>query len=184
AGRPPEPEPERGTVFGRYVVLERIGRGGMGVVYAAYDPDLERRIALKLIRTDVGRDPDTLRARLLAEAQAMARLAEPNVLTVHDVGAVGGHVFIAMELVDGATLSGWLRAAPRGRREILAAFVAAGRGLAAAHEAGLVHRDFKPDNVLVGKDGRVRVTDFGLALPLASAIEDEGESDPALTRTG
>ncbi len=131
--------PER---LGRYHVLERLGAGGMGVVVAAYDPELDRKVAIKLIHA--GRDDEEARARLLREAQAMARLAHPNVVAVHDVGVFAGQVFVAMEFVRGETLGGWLQRQPRGWSEVLAVFVSAGRGLAAAHEAGLVHRDFKP----------------------------------------
>jgi hypothetical protein len=169
----------RNTAVGRYIVLEHIGSGGMGMVYAAYDPELDRKVALKLIRADRGaRDVDALQSRLLREAQAMARVAHPNVVHVYDVGLwnsgtsaqhewprEGQQVFVAMEYVDGGTLRGWLRAQPRHWQEVLAHFIAAGRGLAAAHAAGLVHRDFKPDNVLLGSDGRARVTDFGLVHP-------------------
>jgi tetratricopeptide (TPR) repeat protein/predicted Ser/Thr protein kinase len=162
---------ERGTAVGRYMILDRIGSGGMGVVYAAWDPELERRIALKLLRPErLGSGPD--RPRLLREAQAMARLTHPNVVAVHDAGTFGDRVFVAMELVEGRTLRQWLAEASRSRREILETFLAAGRGLAAAHAAGLVHRDFKPENVLIGKDGRARVVDFGLA---RESGEAEGE---------
>ncbi len=156
-----------GTRLARYVVLETIGAGAMGVVYAAYDPELHRRVALKLLRPDPSSDPlsSPARGRLLREAQALARLAHPNVVTVHDVGTLDGEVFLAMEFVEGGTLRDWLRAAPRGWREVLALLRQAGEGLAAAHDAGLVHRDFKPDNVLVGAGERARVTDFGLAQP-------------------
>ncbi len=154
----------RGAVLSRYVVLEQIGVGAMGVVYAAYDPELDRQVALKLLRHE-GRHLEALRLRLLREAQALARLSHPNVVAVHDVGTCGDDsVFLALELVDGTTLADWLKQ-PRSWREVLRVFVDAGRGLAAAHAAGLVHRDFKPANVLVGQDGRVRVTDFGLARP-------------------
>ena len=148
----------RGTLIGRYVLVDLLGKGGMGAVYLAYDPELDRRIALKLVR-DVTGDG---RERLIAEAKAMARVSHPNVCAVHDAGSFAGGVFIAMELVDGQTLGEW-RKQPRTRREILAVFDAAGRGLTAAHAAGIVHRDFKPGNVMIGRDGRVRVLDFGLA---------------------
>ncbi|MEZ4385457.1 MAG: serine/threonine-protein kinase [Nannocystaceae bacterium] len=155
------PERERGALLGRYVVLDRLGVGGMGVVYAAFDPELDRKVAIKLLQQ---RGPGSMGpARLLREAKAMARLSHPGVITVHDVGIVDDQVFIAMELVEGGTLREWLAAAPRSWREVVNVFIQAGEGLAAAHEAGLVHRDFKPDNVLVGDDGRVRVLDFGLA---------------------
>jgi hypothetical protein len=154
-----------GARVGRYVLRARLGAGAMGVVFSAHDPELEREIAVKLLRSDLDDDAPRLplTARLLREAQAMARLAHPNVVAVHDVGWFGDHIFIAMELVQGQTLAQWLAAAPRPIAEVLAMFIAAGSGLAAAHAAGLVHRDFKPENVLVGRDGRVRVTDFGLA---------------------
>jgi len=153
----------RGATLSRYVVLERIGHGAMGVVYAAYDPELDRQVALKLLRPR-GRQLEELRRRLLREAQALARLSHPNVVAVHDVGTAGDAVFLALELVDGTSLERWM-AEPRPWREVLRVFRDAGRGLAAAHAAGLVHRDFKPANVLLGKDGRARVTDFGLARP-------------------
>ena len=153
----------RGTTVGRYLVLERLGTGGMGKVYAAYDPQLDRKLALKLLRDDLGRNQRQYRARMLREAQAMARLAHPNVIAVHDVGTFGKRVFLAMELVEGGTLKSWLRTKQPTGHEVLDVFLDAGRGLAAAHAAGLVHRDFKPENVLIGADGRARVTDFGLA---------------------
>ena len=164
AGRPGEPEvPIR---LGRYVVLDRLGAGGMGVVYSAFDPELDRRIAVKVLRPrSTGGYQEGAQARLVREAQAMARLAHPNVIAVFDVGTLGNAVFFAMERVDGGTLRDWLRTR-RSWREILAVFVQAGRGLAAAHAAGIVHRDFKPENVLIARDGRVRVTDFGLARAL------------------
>jgi tetratricopeptide (TPR) repeat protein len=154
----------RGTAVGRYLVLERLGAGGMGVVYAAYDPELDRRVALKLLRTGaLGLELEAGRALLLREAQAMARVSHPHVVPVYDVGTFGEQVFLAMELVEAQTLRQWLSAAPRSWREVRNAFVEAGRGLAAAHAVGLVHGDVKPENLLVGRDGRVRVTDFGLA---------------------
>jgi eukaryotic-like serine/threonine-protein kinase len=158
----------RGTLVDRYVVLEQVGAGASGAVYAAYDPDLDRRIALKLRRMSGKReDREAMRERMLREAQAMARLSDRHVVAVHDVGIVGEDVFIAMEFVAGGTLRSWLAAARRTWSEIRAVFVAAGRGLEAAHRAGLVHRDFKPDNVMIGDDGRVAVTDLGLARAIA-----------------
>jgi eukaryotic-like serine/threonine-protein kinase len=171
---------ERGTAVGRYVVLDRLGEGGMGIVYRAFDPELDRAVALKLLHThrktgsSVG-DPTWL----LREAQALARLSHPNVVIVHDVGVIGDdQVFVAMELVDGVTLRNWLGAERRTWREVRTAMLAAGAGLAAAHAAGLVHRDFKPENVVVGADGRVRVMDFGLAR-VRSDAEQRATSEPA-----
>lgn len=155
------PPLERGTTLGRYVILERLGMGGMGEVFAAYDPHLDRKVALKLLRGGA-LSAEEGRARLLREAQAMARLQHPNVITVHDVGVLDDRVFIAMEFIEGETLSDWLRG-DRAWLDVLSVFRQAGDGLAAAHRAGLVHRDFKPDNVLVDRDGRPRVLDFGLA---------------------
>jgi tetratricopeptide (TPR) repeat protein len=160
------PSLPRGTMIGRFVVVDQLGSGGMGVVVAAYDPELDRRVAIKLLRPSVLGDG---RLRLVREAQAIARIAHPNVVSVFDVGELDGAVFIAMEHVDGQTLGKWLRQQPRTLPQILGAFRQAGRGLAAAHAADLVHRDFKPDNVLVGHDGRVRVVDFGLARGRGSA---------------
>jgi predicted Ser/Thr protein kinase len=143
--------------LGRYVLLDRLGAGAMGTVHSAWDRELERRVALKLLHR--GHEP----ARFQREAQALAKLKHPNVVTVYDVGRAGGDAFIAMELVDGMSLRRWLGQGPRDTAEVLRVLEAAGRGLAAVHAVGLVHRDFKPDNVLVGADGIVRVVDFGLA---------------------
>jgi serine/threonine protein kinase len=155
-----------GARIGRYLVRELLGRGGMGAVYAAHDPELDRAVAIKVIAAEAKGTASTrthARARLLREAQAMAKLAHPNVITVHDVGTFGEQVFVAMELVEGVTLRQWLKEASRSIDAIVETFRSAGEGLVAAHAAGIVHRDFKPDNVLVGLDGRVRVLDFGLA---------------------
>ncbi len=150
------------TRLGRYVPTERLGGGGMGVVYRAHDPELDRDVAIKLLRERADVGSKEARARMVREAQALARFSHPNVVQVFDVGTSNGRVWLAMELVEGTTLGRYLQAADRGRAEILRVFAAAGRGLAAAHAEGLVHRDFKPDNVFVGDDGRVRVGDFGL----------------------
>jgi tetratricopeptide (TPR) repeat protein len=158
---------ERGQAIDRFVVLGLVGRGGMGEVYAAYDPELDRKVAIKLLRARG--DAADGRSRLFREAQAIAKLQHPNVVVVYDVGTFGQSVFIAMEFVEGRTVSGWLHAGARTRREIMDVYLAAGRGLAAAHAAGLVHRDFKPDNVMVTNDGQVRVMDFGLARQVAEA---------------
>jgi len=149
-----------GAEVGKYRLDSVLGSGGMGVVWAAYDPDLERRVAIKLLRSID--NVASLRTRLLREARAMARLKHPNVLTVYEVGTDRNRDYIVMELIDGADLDRWLAAKPP-RAEIFAALVAAGRGLAAAHDAGLIHRDLKPHNILRGRDGGVYVTDFGLA---------------------
>jgi formylglycine-generating enzyme required for sulfatase activity len=161
-----------GARIGRYVIIERVGTGAMGVVYGAYDPELDRKVALKLIKPGQGGAKDTARARLLREAKAIARLQHPNVVAVHDVGVYEDQVFLAMEFVAGGTIKSWLAAQMRSWREIVDVFVAAGRGLAAAHAAGLVHRDFKPDNVLLDKEQRPRVVDFGIARQ-AGAGDDE-----------
>jgi tetratricopeptide (TPR) repeat protein len=155
---------ESAGAIGRYTRLEAIGAGAMGVVYAAYDPELDRKVALKVLRVPPSApDTEALRARIVREGQALARLSHPNVVHVYEVGTIGDRVFLAMELIDGRTLAGWLEEKPRTWREVLDVFCEAGRGLATAHAANLVHRDFKPENVLVGRDGRVCVTDFGLA---------------------
>ncbi|MEM6995130.1 MAG: serine/threonine-protein kinase, partial [Myxococcota bacterium] len=154
--RNPRPGPlQRGDVVGRYVVLERLGKGGMGVVYGAYDPRLNRKVALKVVAP--GDRVEASERALLREAQALAQLSHRNVATVHDVGAIDGDIFIAMEFLDGATLTQWLAETTRSPEEILDVFRQAGQGLSAAHEAGIVHRDFKPDNVIVTVDGRVVV---------------------------
>ncbi|MCA9718178.1 MAG: serine/threonine protein kinase, partial [Myxococcales bacterium] len=161
---------------GRYMIIERVGAGGMGAVYAAYDPELDRKVAVKLLhRRHCGSETQL---RLIREAQAMARLSHPNVVAVHDVGPHGGRVFMAMDFVEGTTMTRWLET-PRRWQDVLNLFIQAGRGLVAAHDAGLLHRDFKPDNVLVSLDGRAQVTDFGLACvartPSAAARERERE---------
>ena len=165
-GRPGSRAPTAGDRVGRYVIEERLGAGGMGVVFAALDSALQRRVALKLVRSDAdGRTHGGGgSARLMREAQTLARLSHPNIVAVHDVGeGDDGRMFIAMELVDGGSLTAWLRRAPRSVEERIDRMIEAGRGLVAAHAAGVVHRDVKPDNILVGLDGRARVTDFGLA---------------------
>jgi len=169
-----ETEIRHGTKIGRFVVVGELGKGGMGVVYAAHDRELDRRVALKVLRAAAATDEE--RMRMLREGQAMARVTHPNVITVYEVGVEGTLVFLAQELLDAGTLGGWLEG-QRSQPEIIAKFISAGRGLAAAHAAGLVHRDFKPDNVLLGTDGRVRVADFGLARALGTE-----EGLPAATR--
>jgi hypothetical protein len=167
----------------RYRLLDELGRGGMAVVHAALDTQLHRRVALKLVRPD--RLDGAGRARLLREATALAQLRHPNVIQVHDAGTRGDQVFIAMELVDGGSLARWLATGERSVAEIVRMFAGAGRGLAAAHAAGLIHRDFKPDNVLIDR-GLARVADFGLAVadPVATAPVAEPPLLTSLTQTG
>ncbi|WAS98261.1 tetratricopeptide repeat protein [Nannocystis punicea] len=188
---------ERALQLTRYVLVRRLGAGGMGVVYLAYDPSLDRKVAIKLLRVAPGDGPaQAAHARLLREAQALARLSHGNVVAVHDVGSYDAEalttlrmgpnrtepvpkdrlpqaagVFLVMEYVPGITLAQWLDARVRGLREVLDVFLAAGRGLVAAHAVGIIHRDFKPGNVLVGETGRICVFDFGLA-------RSAGEAEP------
>ena len=151
-----------GAKLGRYALLRVLGEGGMGVVFAAYDEELDRKVAIKLLRTPAqGAGWD--KSWLLNEAKAMARLSHPNIVQVYDVGEEEQQLFVAMEFLVGVSLKDWLKAKKRSWREVVEVSAQAGRGLQAAHEAGLVHCDYKPQNVLVGKDGRVRVLDFGLA---------------------
>src|SRR5262249_50800759 len=170
--------------IGRFILLEPLGAGAMGEIYAAYDERLERKVALKLVRSG-SRLTAHADERLLRQAQTLAQVSHPNAVQIYEAGTYNGRLFIAMELVRGKTLTSWLRDArqlPRAvrRREILRQFIAAGRGLEAAHAAGVAHRDFKPDNVLVGDDGRVRVVDFGLARALGDEpAPAEGVGDAA-----
>ncbi|HEX8701181.1 MAG TPA: serine/threonine-protein kinase [Myxococcaceae bacterium] len=185
-GEPAKPPAPRNTErVGRFIPLRVLGEGGMGVVYAAYDPELDRKVALKLLRvTRKDVDLETGRLRLVREAQAMARISHPNVIPVFEAGPWDGQVYVAMELVDGGTLHDWLKEKPRSWREILEKYLSAGRGLAAAHTAGLVHRDFKPANVLVGRDGRVFVTDFGLARSMGEAALPSGREQEPVPAAG
>jgi tetratricopeptide (TPR) repeat protein/predicted Ser/Thr protein kinase len=187
----------RGTEVDRFIVLRSVGRGAMGEVYAAHDPELDRKIAIKILRARSPADSgDEGRTRFIREAQAIAKVAHPNVVVVYDVGTYDGRVFIAMEFIAGNTLGYWLQAQPHTLTEILEVFAGAGRGLAAAHEKDVIHRDFKPDNVMVGADGQARVMDFGLArlsldreksvpdksLPPASPLAAHGrDHDPLAT---
>ena len=191
------PEPARqssprtlheGDRVGRFTVLHTLGHGGMGIVLAAMDDDLDRTVAIKIVRpTGEGNNSQRSRERLLREARAMARVSHPNVITVHEVGTFGDDVFLAMEHIDGGTLAQWANEHDRSWSTIVEAWLSAGRGLEAAHKAGLVHRDFKPANVLVSRDGRIVVTDFGLAgqvgqLELGTA--DRTDTIGSMTRTG
>ena len=166
----------RGETIGRYVLGDLLGTGAMGRVYSAWEPELDRRVAIKVLREDLGRDS------LVREAQAMARLNHPNVVTVHEVGTTSEGVFVAMELVEGETLRAWAKTA-RPWREQVRVLVETARGIGAVHAAGVIHRDVKPDNVIVGADRRVRIGDFGLA-----RARDEGgtrtpEDKPLATGT-
>ncbi|MCX4239449.1 serine/threonine-protein kinase [Paraliomyxa miuraensis] len=174
-----DPGERPGVTIGRYVIVSRLGEGAMGMVYLAYDPQLDRRVALKVLRrrTRSSRASRERQQRLRREAQAMAQLNHANVITVHDVGVADGRVFLAMDYVEGQTLRDWLDARRRPWRQALRTLIEAGRGLAAAHDAGVVHRDFKPENVLVGNDGSVKVMDFGLARPRAGNERSSGVAD-------
>ncbi len=178
--------------IGRYEILRRVGRGGMGTVYLARDHELDRNVAVKLLRPDRAAGGE----RMLLEARALARLAHPNVVTVHEVGRHGDRVFIAMEWIEGRTLRAWSSDGTRAPAEIGRVLAQVARGLGAAHRAGLVHRDVKPDNVILGDDGRVRVVDFGVAKANdaddarrtpSTSVRDGGASvrdGGALTQTG
>ncbi len=193
----PTPPPRAG----RYLLSRVLGMGGMGVVYAAEDPELGRAVAIKVLRaphdtTSASRESTTdegvagrQRQRLLREGQSLARVVHPNVVSVYDVGQTDGQVFVAMELVEGGTLRDWMKRGGYSFAEAIAMFRAIGQGLAAVHEAGVVHRDFKPENVLLGSDGRPRVTDFGLARYAEEDLDEPNapRSVPAsasLTQTG
>ncbi|MEM6996774.1 MAG: serine/threonine-protein kinase, partial [Myxococcota bacterium] len=182
-----------GAKIGRFTILERIGSGGMGVVYAAHDPDLERRIAIKVLKGPGV--SDSARSRVRREAQAIARIKHPNVIHVYETGNHEGELYLAMEHIQGETLGAWLAREPRSLPEVLAAFRGAGQGLAAAHAVDVMHRDFKPDNVLVDRHDEVHVLDFGLARgasasgelpPSQPNLEDRDETllDSPLTATG
>lgn len=180
---------QRGESIGRYLVLDVAGQGNVGVVYSAYDPKLDRKVALKLLKRNAN-STDVSEERLVREAKAMARLSHPNVVTVHDVGRVGERTFVAMEFVEGLTLRAWLQDERHRWQDIVAQFGAAARGLAAAHASGIVHRDFKTENVFIGEDKRVRVGDFGmvrlqddLAAPSTEEISESTSLAP-LTETG
>lgn len=180
-----------GSSVGRFRILRQVGQGAMGIVYAAYDPQLDRNVALKVLLDDGTEDTglsqsaqDPNGGRLLREARSMARLTHPNIVTLFEVGVAGGRVFLAMQLVEGSTLADWLRGGPP-RDHVLALFVDVARALDAAHRAGVVHRDLKPHNILVSANGEAKVTDFGLAdTSVASAVAEARDSARAfLTST-
>jgi eukaryotic-like serine/threonine-protein kinase len=165
----------------RYLIIEEIGRGGMGRVLRAYDPRLQREVALKTVRSGFG--TDAARTRMIREARAMAQVSHPNVVAVFDVEEEPSGVLLAMEYVEGVTLRAWLEQA-HPWREVVDVFVAAGRGIAAAHRQALLHRDFKPANVLIGADGRIRVTDFGLARAQGADPSFDGDAADRSTTSG
>jgi serine/threonine protein kinase len=172
----------------RYRIDQPLGVGGMGIVYSAYDPELDRRVALKVLWSSLAAGESDA-GRLHREARAMAKLAHPNVVPIFDVGAAGDRVFLAMELAEGGTMRDWMKEGPRPWREVLLRLGQAGAGLAAAHRAGLIHRDFKPENLLLRVDGTVLVTDFGLAheVPFGEALStlssQEGAGAPGVAGT-
>jgi len=172
-----------GQQVGRYTILERLGEGGMGVVYSAYDSRLDRRVALKFM---LGSGTPRERERLRVEARALAQLTHPNVLTVHDIAEYEGELFIAAQYVEGATVDRWLAQTRRSQDEILDVFIQAGGGLAAAHARDLVHRDVKPSNLLVGAGDRVFVADFGLALSVgrSTVASSPGKGPRGTSRAG
>ena len=190
----PTGHPDPGTRIDRYVIERPLGAGGMGAVSLADDPELKRKVCLKLLRPELVDPDDTqgTRSRLLREAQAMAQISHPNVVAVFDIGTYQGVVFIAMEYIEGWDLAKWLKLEPRRPSVVLDVFRAAGRGLAAAHRVGLIHRDFKPQNVMIGADGSVKVTDFGLARAelareaerITGAREAVDEPEPRAERSG
>ncbi len=181
--------------FGRFRVIEKLGEGGMGVVYRAHDPELDRAVAIKRVRTNITWS-EAVKTRFLREARALGKLAHPNVVGIYDVGEATNGLWLAMEFVDGQTLREWLEERPRSWREIVEVIREAGRGVAAAHRAQLLHRDIKPDNIMIDRDGRVRVMDFGLARAadvaqsrstarLDATLDERAAPDVStLTRTG
>lgn len=150
-----------GMHLGRYRLLRKVGMGAMGAVFAAYDPDLDRDVALKVL-LESNAAPEVERARIAREARSMAKLAHPNVVAVYEIGVAGDRVFLAMELVVGTTLQEWMLLNPP-RGELVSLFQEIALALEAAHRVGIIHRDLKPQNIMVSQEGRAKVTDFGLA---------------------
>ena len=188
----PAASPMAGDRIGRFVVIDELGQGAMGVVVRAFDPRLDRLVAIKLVNAERSERSGLARDRLIAEARALARLSHPNVVAVYEVDVHEGRDYVAMELIDGVDLQRWLRQQPRPWREITRAFAAAAEGLHAVHLAGLVHRDVKPANILIGHDGQVRVGDFGIARRVTAGSADSADPVPldsptepnGLTETG
>ncbi|MCX4239476.1 serine/threonine-protein kinase [Paraliomyxa miuraensis] len=178
--------PRQPVSIGRFTITQRVGQGGMGTVYAAFDPQLERKVAIKVVRELGGDQQEIERARrsLEREARAAAGLTHPNVVTVYESGRHGDGFYVAMEFVEGRTLRQWLELRRRSWQEIVTTFIGAGRGLQAAHAAGLVHCDFKPGNVLIGRDDRPQVADFGLVRWVESRSEPSMELSPSHTMEG
>ena len=167
-----------GRTLGRYLIIEQVGKGALGAVFAAYDPELDRRVAIKVLHRNVSADDAQLRDNLRQEARIMAKLSHPNVVPIFDVGIADERLFIAMELIDGVTLREWSPPEEGGWKVVRDVYEKAGHGLAAAHAAGLIYRDFKPSNVMLGNDERVRVLDFGIAEAVFSPVAGPGAIGP------
>jgi len=184
-------KPRNQVKIGRYVVERPLDAGGMGSVYLAHDPQLDRPVAIKLLSAGLEND-EQMRRRVVREARAMAKLSDPHVAVVYEVGDSDGAVFVAMEYLPGPNLRSWLSERERTQEAIVELFVQAGRGLAAAHDKGLIHRDFKPDNVVIDEAGRAKVIDFGLARssedPLRGTLDPDSRQpyrpSEEQTRTG
>lgn len=173
------------TKVGRFTVVDELGRGAMGVVFRAFDPKLDRKVAIKLVGHGVaGTEAEHAQQRLEREARAAADLSHPNIVTVYDVGIHDAQVFLAMEFVDGQTLSDWITSEPRTWRDVARMFVGVARGLNAAHAAGVVHRDLKPDNVLVTSSGQAKIADFGLARQVNVELDASANGPRALGGLG